>query len=94
MAASLTHRDITLEPDDGERLANLSGPFDEHLRQLELRLGVEIANRGNQFRVSGAEMSVGKVKSNSPVVKARMRVERFSMILMSMPSRYGLPFLK
>ena len=58
MAASLTHRDITLEPDDGERLANLSGPFDEHLRQLELRLGVEIANRGNQFRVSGAEMSV------------------------------------
>jgi len=58
MAASLTHRDITLDPDDGERLANLSGPFDEHLRQIELRLGVEIANRGNLFRISGAEMSV------------------------------------
>src|SRR5690606_6492851 len=39
--------------DDGERLANLAGPFDEHLRQIELRLGVEIANRGNVFRVSG-----------------------------------------
>jgi len=50
----LTHRDLTLEPGDGERLANLSGPFDEHLRQIELRVGVEIANRGNLFRISGA----------------------------------------
>jgi phosphate starvation-inducible PhoH-like protein len=45
--------DFTLEPDDGERLSNLVGPFDEHLRQIELRLGVEIANRGNVFRVIG-----------------------------------------
>ena len=41
-----------------ERLANLNGPFDEHLRQIELRLGVEIANRGNVYRVSGDEDSV------------------------------------
>ncbi|RZL51496.1 MAG: phosphate starvation-inducible protein PhoH, partial [Variovorax sp.] len=46
-----TQRDFTLEPDDIERLANLSGPFDAHLRLVELRLGVEIANRGNVFRV-------------------------------------------
>ena len=52
------HRDFTLEPDDNERLANLNGPFDEHLRQIELRLGVEIANRGNVFRVTGAGHSV------------------------------------
>ena len=58
MSTALTHREIALQPDDGERLANLSGPFDEHLRQIELRLGVEIANRGNLFRISGAEMSV------------------------------------
>ena len=58
MSAALAHRDIALEPDDSERLANLSGPFDEHLRQIELRLGVEIANRGNLFRISGADMSV------------------------------------
>ena len=58
MSASLSHRDIALEPDDSERLANLSGPFDEHLRQIELRLGVEIGNRGNLFRISGADMSV------------------------------------
>jgi phosphate starvation-inducible PhoH-like protein len=47
--------DFTLEPEDSERLANLAGPFDEHLRQIELRLGVEIANRGNVFRATGPE---------------------------------------
>ena len=50
-----TQRDFVLEPQDGERLANLNGPFDEHLRQIESRLGVQIANRGNVFRVSGED---------------------------------------
>ncbi|MBD9534865.1 PhoH family protein [Stenotrophomonas sp. STM01] len=50
---AITHRDFTLDPIDNERLANLSGPFDEHLRQIELKLGVQIANRGHVFRVSG-----------------------------------------
>ena len=52
---ALSRRDFTLEPADTERLANLAGPFDGHLRQIELRLGVEIANRGNVYRVSGDE---------------------------------------
>src|SRR3546814_2770455 len=33
--------DFTLEPADNERLANLAGPFDAHLRQIELRLRSE-----------------------------------------------------
>ncbi len=45
--------DFALDPADPERLANLAGPFDAHLRQIELRRGIEIANRGNVFRVSG-----------------------------------------
>ena len=45
--------DITLEPMDNARLANLCGPFDEHLRQLERRLGVEINNRGTRFVIMG-----------------------------------------
>lgn len=53
--ANGAHRDFTLEPDDGERLANLAGPLDAHLRQIELRLGVQIANRGGVFRVTGPE---------------------------------------
>ncbi|QDW66155.1 PhoH family protein [Luteimonas granuli] len=50
-------RDFILEPDDTERLANLAGAFDAHLRQIELALGVEIANRGNIFRVTGMDAS-------------------------------------
>ncbi len=45
--------DVVLEPADNERLANLCGQFDEHLRQVEGRLGVEVSNRGNRFRVIG-----------------------------------------
>ncbi|MFN7211622.1 MAG: PhoH family protein, partial [Lysobacteraceae bacterium] len=55
MADAATHRDFTLDPDDGERLANLAGPLDAHLRQIELRLGVQVANRGGVFRVTGPE---------------------------------------
>ncbi len=48
-----THHDFTLDPYDTEQLANLAGPFDAHLRQIELKLGVEISNRGNIFRIEG-----------------------------------------
>jgi len=46
-------RDIILEPADNKRLANLCGQFDENLRHIERRLDVEIASRGNRFRVTG-----------------------------------------
>lgn len=58
MTDTLTQRDLVLEPEDVQRLANLCGPFDEHLRQIELRLGVEINNRGNLFRVIGEDFAV------------------------------------
>ncbi len=50
--------DLTLVPEDNLRLANLCGQLDEHLRQIERRLGVEINNRGSQFRVMGDTDSV------------------------------------
>jgi phosphate starvation-inducible PhoH-like protein len=62
----LAQHDFTLEPEDVARLANLAGPLDEHLRQIELRLGVEIANRGNVFRVIG----------DGPIVEATERFLR------------------
>ena len=55
-AAVSEHPDSTellLEPEDNERLRNLSGQLDEHLRQIERRLGIEISNRGNFFRLYG-----------------------------------------
>ncbi len=46
-----------LSPVDNERLANLCGPLDEHLRQVEKRIGVSISNRGNSFSLSGSAES-------------------------------------
>jgi phosphate starvation-inducible PhoH-like protein len=57
--ASRTISEFALDPPDAERLANLNGPFDGHLRMIELRTGVEIANRGNVFRVTGPKATVG-----------------------------------
>ena len=53
MNATHVSRDVVLEPADNSRLANLCGQFDEHIRQIERRLNVEIASRGNRFRVTG-----------------------------------------
>ena len=50
--------DLTLEPEDNERLINLCGHLDEHLRQIERRLGIEINNRGHRFRVIGETDSI------------------------------------
>ena len=46
---------LELEPADTLRLANLCGQFDEHLKQIESRLGVEIFCRGNLFTIRGPE---------------------------------------
>jgi len=46
---------ITLEPFDSHQLANLCGPFDSHLRQIETRLGITINNRGNDFQLIGKD---------------------------------------
>ncbi len=44
---------LELEPADTLRLANLCGQFDEHLKQIETRVGVEIFCRGNLFTIQG-----------------------------------------
>ncbi len=54
----MTSLEIILLPADNDRLSNFCGALDVHLRQIETRLQVEIANRGNQFRVSGLDKSV------------------------------------
>jgi phosphate starvation-inducible PhoH-like protein len=50
--------DLELLPQDNGRLANLSGQLDVHLRQIERRLGIEINNRGNVFRLIGDREAV------------------------------------
>jgi phosphate starvation-inducible PhoH-like protein len=50
--------DLELLPQDNQRLANLCGQLDQHLRQVERRLGIEINNRGSRFRLIGAREAV------------------------------------
>lgn len=54
--------DFALVPPDNQRLANLCGQCDAHLRQLEHHFRVEISNRGHQFRVSGLAEAVHNVR--------------------------------
>lgn len=49
---------VILDPFDNRRLAELCGQFDEHIRQIESYLGVEINNRGNVFQIIGPTHSV------------------------------------
>ena len=51
----MSSQDLVLLPDENDRLVNFCGQYDEHLRHLEKRLGITIANRGNHFQLSGHE---------------------------------------
>jgi len=51
----LTTVDVTLEPEDNQRLARLCGPFNENLKQLEKHYRVAINNRGNLVNIKGTE---------------------------------------
>lgn len=53
MSATAVPVTIELEPADNQRLANLCGPFDEHIKLIEQRLGVAIHTRGNLFAIEG-----------------------------------------
>ena len=54
--------EFTLEPMDNARLATLCGRLDEHIRQIEGHMGVEIANRSNAFRIIGETQRARQVE--------------------------------
>ncbi|OCQ53624.1 PhoH-like protein [Photorhabdus australis subsp. thailandensis] len=51
-------QEIFLEPADNQRLMSLCGPFDDNLKQLERRLGIEISRRDNRFKLMGKPLCV------------------------------------
>jgi len=58
MSKQTLSQHLLLEPDNPQRLANLCGRLNEHLKQIEKRLLVKIQNRGNEFMVTGAPEAV------------------------------------
>ncbi len=55
---NIENREIALEPADNQRLLSLTGPFDDNLKHLERRLGIEINRRDNRFTLSGKPLCV------------------------------------
>ncbi|MCH1414435.1 MAG: PhoH family protein [Glaciecola sp.] len=51
--SNLDVSEIVLAPEDNKRLASLCGPYDNNIKQLERRLGVEITYRNNVFKLIG-----------------------------------------
>ena len=58
-------RDVSFEGAGNERLAAVCGPLDEHLRQIEQRLNVEIRRRGGRFSVLGEKSEAGAAVLNA-----------------------------
>ena len=53
MPARSTRLSVSLAPPDNRALANLCGPLDANLRQIEAALDVTIARRGATFTLRG-----------------------------------------
>jgi len=53
LSNKLTTTEIFLEPADKDRLASLIGPYDDNLKHIERRMGVEITYQSNQFKIVG-----------------------------------------
>ncbi|MCS3457960.1 PhoH family protein [Aeromonas sp. BIGb0445] len=58
MSRHISTLNLHLEPADNLRLANLCGPFDDNLKQLERRLGIEISYRDNHFQLLGKQAQI------------------------------------
>jgi len=54
----ITSSKFSLQPNDNKRLMSLCGRFDEHLRQIEKRMEVEVNNRGHNFQIIGEKKAV------------------------------------
>ena len=55
---NITTHETVLEPADNQRLNSLCGPYDDNIKQLERRLGIEINHRGNLFAITGDTICV------------------------------------
>ena len=62
----MTSTHLHLTPEDNQRLANLCGELDQHLRQIEQYFSISICNRGHHFTLEGEDDAL---KSASKVLQ-------------------------
>lgn len=58
---TLESAEVILEPADNKRLSSLCGPFDDNIKLIERRLGVEINYRSNEFKIVGEAVQANGV---------------------------------
>ncbi|MCC7041747.1 MAG: PhoH family protein [Burkholderiales bacterium] len=91
MTARRPHATVTLEPLDNRALANLTGPLDANLRQIEAALDVAITHRGGAFTVSGeatqAERAVRALEHFYRVAHEPLSVEDIQLGLVEITNR-------
>ena len=63
MSTTLEKIEFTLAPANAERLANLCGPFDDNIKQIERRLGVEITYRNHDVAIVGAALNANAART-------------------------------
>ena len=68
-------RDLVLAPVDNVRLVELCGPLDQHLHQIEARLGVEVKRRGNRFQIIGTPAAIKRAEAVLQDLYARAQRE-------------------
>jgi phosphate starvation-inducible protein PhoH and related proteins len=68
-------RDLVLAPVDNVRLVELCGPLDQHLHQIETRLGVEVKRRGNRFQIIGTPAAIKRAEAVLQDLYARAQRE-------------------
>jgi phosphate starvation-inducible PhoH-like protein len=68
-------RDLVLAPVDNVRLVELCGPLDQHLHQIEARLGVEVKRRGNRFQIIGMPAAIKRAEAVLQDLYARAQRE-------------------
>src|ERR1700679_3488584 len=67
--------DVLLAPAANVRLVELCGPLDEHLHQIEARLGVEVRRRGNRFQIIGLSEGIKRAEGELLGLYARAQRE-------------------
>lgn len=53
-------KQLSFTPYNNERLANLCGSLNEHISEIETYYGVQIAQRGNCFHITGSAQSINE----------------------------------
>lgn len=76
---SATHLELILKPEDNQRLANLFGQLDEHLRLIETRLNVKISCVGARVSIYGISDACHKARDAIKQLYADTRGTRITL---------------